>query len=222
MKSTRTIWASSREAHIVGRALCPDACYRALVAAGIEGVAEVTPGSHTVQIRVKEDADPESTLAGVRSIVQHENIAPSCCPDCVVEIPICSDPDLAPDLEAVARNAGLSPDAAADLHATGEYTIRFLGFSPGFPYIDGLPDSLHVPRLDTPRPRVRAGSVGIAGSRTGIYPYPSPGGWNLIGATPLRLFDTSRDQPALLAPGDRIRFRRIERVEFEALETDEA
>lgn len=222
MESIRVIWASPREAHIIGLKSSPTACYRALLAARIEGVGEITPGSRSVQVRVEDDADPESVLGDVRSIAQrgadeHPNRA-----ERVVEIPICSDPDLAPDLTSVARNAGVLPEAAAELHASGEYTVRFLGFSPGFPYIDGLPEPLYAPRLDTPRTRVRRGSVGIAGARTGIYPHPSPGGWRLIGATPLRLFDPTREAPALLAPGDRIRFRRIERSEFDAIEMDDA
>ncbi len=217
MEAIRVIWAGQHEAHIVGLTR-PTACYAAILAARIEGVAEITPGSRTVQIRIADDADPEPTVARVRSFVQSWGDEPPASPARTIEIPICSDPDLAPDLESVARAAGRTPEAAADLHASGEYTVRFLGFSPGFPYIDGLPEPLHTPRLNTPRPRVRTGSVGIAGARTGIYPQPSPGGWRLIGATPLRLFSPTDQPPAFLAPGDRVRFRRIERAEFDALE----
>ena len=222
MEPFRVIWAGEREAHVIIPDGRPAGWYRALMAAGIAGVAELTPGSRSVQIRVRDDADPEGTLALVRSALQewaHDT------PDRsvrLVEIPICSDAELAPDLDAVARNAGLSPDEASDLHASGEYTVGFLGFSPGFPYLDGLPGPLHTARLESPRVRVRAGSVGIAGAQTGVYPQPTPGGWRLIGATPLKLFDPTRDKATLLAPGDRVRFRRIARGEFDAIELGEA
>lgn len=220
MKPIRIVWASEREAHVISSGVPPALCCGALLAAGIEGVAGIASGSRTVQIRVGDDIDPEEVMARVRSVVGRLIDEPFGRSERAVVIPICSDPDLALDLQAVARGAGLSPDAAADLHASGDYTVCFLGFSPGFPYIDGLPEPLHTPRLDTPRARVRAGSVGIAGARTGIYPQANPGGWRLVGATPLRLFDPTRGSPALLAPGDRIRFRRIERDEFDALERE--
>ncbi len=222
MEQIRVTWAGEREAHVFDPNVSPTALYNAILEAGVKGVAEITPGSRTVQIRVDDGADPESILTYVRSIAQRCSDEPSNHATRELEIPICSDADLAPDLEAVARNAGLSPEAAANLHASGRYTVRFLGFAPGFPYINGLPEPLRTPRLDTPRTRVRAGSVGIAGDRTGIYPHPSPGGWRLIGATPLRLFNPARNPPALLAPGDRVRFRRINRTEFDALEADDA
>jgi inhibitor of KinA len=95
--------------------------------------------------------------------------------------------------------------------------VYFLGFSPGFAYLGGLPSSLHVPRLATPRKQVIAGSVGIAGAQTGIYPNSSPGGWQLIGRTPLRMFDASANPPSRLQTGDRVRFRRIDRGEFDRL-----
>ena len=220
MESIRVIWAGEREAHLAvprGRAV---ACYEALVAAGFDGITESTPGSMTVQVRLPDDADPAETVELARSIVKQCADAGADHPRRVVEIPICSDPDLAPDLNSIAHNAGLSIDAAAELHASCTYSVRFLGFSPGFPYLDGLPEPLHAPRLESPRARVRAGSVGIAGDRTGIYPQATPGGWRLVGATPLRLFGPNRDPPALLAPGDRVRFRRIDRAAFDAFDPE--
>jgi KipI family sensor histidine kinase inhibitor len=114
-----------------------------------------------------------------------------------------------PDLDAVAACAGLPPEEVARRHAAAEYRVYFLGFLAGFPYLGGLPNELAVPRLSSPRARVSAGSVGIAGQQTGIYPVASPGGWRLIGRTPLRLFDPARDPPALLRPGDHVRFSPI-------------
>jgi KipI family sensor histidine kinase inhibitor len=101
------------------------------------------------------------------------------------------------------------------LHSAGEYFVYFLGFSPGFAYMGGLAPQLQVPRLPTPRKRVSAGSVGVAGQQTGIYPNDSPGGWRLIGRTPLRMFNASGESPSRLEPGDRVRFHRITRDEFD-------
>jgi allophanate hydrolase subunit 1 len=121
--------------------------------------------------------------------------SPAPAPPRLVEIPACyDDPALAPDLADVARLAGLSPARVVELHAGALYTVRFIGFAPGFPYLDGLPPALHVPRLDRPRPRVPAGSVAVAADQCGIYPAPTPGGWRLIARTPLRLFDPSLAQ----------------------------
>ncbi|MCA1580694.1 MAG: 5-oxoprolinase subunit PxpB [Acidobacteria bacterium] len=111
-----------------------------------------------------------------------------------------------PDLASVARLAGLTPDEVARRHASALYRVAFLGFAPGFAYLTGLPAELAAPRLATPRPRVPAGSLAVAGGYSGIYPAESPGGWNLIGRAAALLFDRDRDPPALLAPGDRVRF----------------
>jgi KipI family sensor histidine kinase inhibitor len=114
--------------------------------------------------------------------------------------------DAGPDLPAAAAHAGLSQDAFVARHAAGRYTVAMLGFAPGFPYLLGLDPALAMPRLATPRTHVAAGSVGIGGDQTGIYPAAGPGGWNIIGRTAQVLFDPSRDPPALLGPGDRVRF----------------
>jgi len=110
------------------------------------------------------------------------------------------------DLDEVARLHGMAREELVRRHSTAEYTVGFIGFSPGFPYLFGLPDELATPRLATPRTRVPAGSVAIGGGFGGIYPSATPGGWRLIGRTDARLFDPHRDPPALLAPGDRVRF----------------
>jgi inhibitor of KinA len=136
-------------------------------------------------------------------------------PERTVEIPVCYAPELGIDLEAVASHHGLSPDEIVRLHTSGSYRVRFLGFSPGFPYLSGLPAQLATPRLPTPRTHVPAGSVAIGGAQTGVYPLATPGGWRIIGRTPLRLFDPHRSPPALLQMGDHVTFRRISRAEFE-------
>ena len=120
-----------------------------------------------------------------------------------VEIPVRYDGE---DLPEVAGLTGLAPDEVVRRHTAPEYTVAFLGFSPGFPYLVGLDPALEVPRRDTPRTSIPAGSVGLAGNQTGIYPTATPGGWQLIGRTQVTLFDPARDPPALLAPGTRLRF----------------
>jgi len=123
-----------------------------------------------------------------------------------VEIPVVYGGEAGPDLDSAAAELGLTALQLAQRHAAGEYVVAMIGFAPGFPYLLGLDPALALPRLATPRTSVPAGSVGIGGAQTGIYPRESPGGWRLLGRTPLTLFDPSREPPALLAPGDRVRF----------------
>jgi len=123
-----------------------------------------------------------------------------------VEIPVAYGGEYGPDLEAVAALTGHTPDEVVEIHSSAEYLVYFLGFSPGFPYLGGMPESIAAPRLETPRKRVPAGSVAIGGRQTGVYPIASPGGWRIIGRTPLRLFDPDADPPVLLQMGDRVRF----------------
>jgi inhibitor of KinA len=134
-----------------------------------------------------------------------------------VEIPVCYDPEFALDMDDVAKGANISPDEVIHLHSTGQYRVACIGFVPGFPFLAGLPKELATPRRDVPRKQIPPGSVGIGGAQTGIYPLRSPGGWNLIGRTPLRLFDPKKNPPTLLRAGERVRFRTITRDEFESL-----
>jgi KipI family sensor histidine kinase inhibitor len=124
----------------------------------------------------------------------------------VVEIPVCYGGEFGPDLEEVARHAGLAPERVVELHAAADYLVYFVGFATCFPYLGGLPPELATPRLPAPRKHVPAGSVAIGGSQAGIYPLASPGGWRIIGRTPLRLFDPQASPPPLLRMGDRVRF----------------
>ncbi len=133
----------------------------------------------------------------------------------LVEIPVCYNREFAPDLDEVAKRAGLVAQEVIDLHSKGEYCVTCIGFTPGFPYLTGLPDKLATPRRALPRKEIPAGSVGIGGNQTGIYPIKSPGGWNVIGRTPLKLFDPAKTPPTLLRAGDAVRFRAITRDEFE-------
>ena len=134
----------------------------------------------------------------------------------LVEIAVCYAADFAPDLEEVARHAALPVEAAIALHSSATYSVHMIGFAPGFPYLAGLDARLATPRRAEPRTRVAAGSVGIGGEQTGIYPITTPGGWNIIGRTPLVLFDARRDPAVLLHVGDRVRFVPISRDQFDA------
>jgi inhibitor of KinA len=124
----------------------------------------------------------------------------------LVEIPVRYGGVDGPDLDDVARLHDLRPEDVVELHAGAEYTAFFLGFAPGFAYLGPVPASIATPRLDVPRPRVPAGSVAIGGNQTAVYPTETPGGWRLIGRTDLRPWDLTRDPPALILPGDRVRF----------------
>jgi inhibitor of KinA len=137
-----------------------------------------------------------------------------------VEIPVCYGGEFGSDLSAVASLRGMMPSDAIEIHASAEYLVHFLGFVPGFAYLGGLPQELATPRRSSPRRRVPAGSVGIAGDQTGVYPFATPGGWQLIGRTPVAMFRQDRADMSLLALGDHVRFRPISREEFAALENN--
>ena len=232
MDTPRIIWSGDRSLYVVVGAGDSDAvaarvvrAERALRGAGAEGsrgIVDVTPGSTSVQVTFRPDVVGGGGLAGLEAWIR-EAVAP-CWADAgvVVEprevvIPVCYGGDLGPDLAWLAERAGMSELEAVAAHASAGHVVRFLGFAPGFAYIAGLPPALQAPRMESPRTRVPAGSVGVAGGRTGIYPSVSPGGWRLIGATPLRMFDAARDPAALLRAGDRVRFEPISRVEFDRM-----
>jgi inhibitor of KinA len=136
----------------------------------------------------------------------------------VVEIPVCYGGEFGPDLTDVAGLHGLSAEAAIALHASQTYLVYFLGFAPGFAYLGEIPEALVTPRLPTPRRSVPAGSVGIAGKQTGVYPITTPGGWRLLGRTPSIMFRPDRPQMSLLSIGDRVQFVPISRAQFTKLE----
>ncbi|MGH8030158.1 MAG: 5-oxoprolinase subunit PxpB [Arenimonas sp.] len=152
-------------------------------------------------------AEPmDSVRAWVAGLIADAPASTAAVASRLVEIPVCYGGESGPDLEAVAETCGMSAAQLIERHCAPEYLVAMLGFSPGFPYLLGLDPALAVPRLATPRVRVPAGSVGIGGAQTGVYPNEGPGGWRLIGRTPQALFDARRDPPALLLPGDRVRF----------------
>jgi inhibitor of KinA len=139
-----------------------------------------------------------------------------------VGIPVCYGGEFGPDLESVAERNNLSPDEVVAIHCESTYPVYMIGFAPGFPYLGGMSERISAPRLDTPREKIPAGSVGIAGMQTGVYPIETPGGWRLIGRTPLRMFNPTRDRPSLLQAGDLVRFTAINKVEYERTQREEA
>jgi KipI family sensor histidine kinase inhibitor len=139
-------------------------------------------------------------------------------PPTLVDIPVCYGGDFGPDLTGLAAKHGMTPEEVVSIHSAPTYSVSFLGFVPGFGYLSGLPATLVTPRLPAPRRGVPAGSVGIAGHQTGVYPCATPGGWQLIGRTPLQMFDAGRDPMSLLAIGDSVRFTPISRERFSELE----
>lgn len=132
----------------------------------------------------------------------------------IVEIPVCYGGECGPDLEFVAKQNNLTTDEVISLHSGGEYLVYMLGFAPGFPFLGGMSEKIATPRRSTPRTSIPAGSVGIAGKQTGVYPISTPGGWQLIGQTPLRLFLSEKEPPSLLQAGDVVKFYPISYKDF--------
>ncbi len=137
-----------------------------------------------------------------------------------VEIPVCYGGEFGEDLDDVARRCEMTPEEVIKRHAKPLYEVHMLGFVPGFAYLGGLDRSIATARRDSPRKRIPAGSVGIGGEQTGVYPFATPGGWNLIGRTPLVLFRIDADPPVLMEPGDRVRFVPVSREAFDKLRSD--
>jgi inhibitor of KinA len=201
---------------------------KTLAAAKIPGVIELAPAYTTVALfydpirAIEAGAPVEDIFSWFEqrigdAISNAKNASAHSIPSTTVEIPVCYASEFAFDLDDVARRAGLDVDGVVDLHSGTEYRVHCVGFTPGFPFLGGLSPKLATPRRETPRTEIPAGSVGIGGMQTGIYPVKSPGGWNIIGRTPLRLFDPQKNPPVLLRAGDRVRFRPVSREEFDRL-----
>ena len=182
------------------------ALYAALRTAALNGVVDLVPGARTVLIRldpaVTSPAEVQRATAGL------EVGGPRPADAGTVEIPVRYD---GPDLAEVAERTGLRPDEVIALHTGSRWTVAFAGFAPGFGYLTGGDPRLDVPRRDSPRTRIPAGSVGLAGRFSGVYPRDSPGGWQLIGSTTRRMWDLDRPQPALLVPGVEVIFKAVGR-----------
>ncbi|RKT51541.1 5-oxoprolinase subunit PxpB [Saccharothrix australiensis] len=179
-----------------------EAVRAAVRAADPPEVVEVVPAARTVLVAARPGGLPAVLrLLGTVDLAHRVDV-----PSRQVVIPVVYD---GPDLELVAATAGVTADEVVRLHAAATYSVAFCGFAPGFAYLVGLPPPLRQPRLDSPRTKVPAGAVGVAGEYTAAYPRSTPGGWRLIGRTDAPLFDPTGDVPALLAPGDRVRFEAV-------------
>lgn len=168
-------------------------------------VAEAIPGMNNITLLLSvPQADPVEALEKLQQWWEESESAQ---PEVRhIDIPVIYGGAEGPDLEDVARLHNLTARQAVEMHSSAEYVVYFLGFQPGFGYLGGLPEALHTPRRAVPRVKVPQGSVGIGGSHTGVYPLASPGGWQIIGNTPLALFDPQASSSTLLRPGDSVRF----------------
>lgn len=172
----------------------------------LSDVLEVVVGMNNLTVYHSLSADTDLLIAQLQS--QWQQIQTETCTHQgrLVEIPVHYGGEFGEDLHYVARFHHTTPEDIIRRHTTPTYTVFMMGFQPGFPYLGGLPENLHTPRRDVPRTKVPAGAVGIGGSQTGIYPFSSPGGWQLLGRTELALFDLTLSPPVLLSAGDQVRF----------------
>jgi inhibitor of KinA len=187
-----------------------------LRARGLPGVVETVPTFRSLMVHYDPMATARAELERAITSMLDRQSGPRGAAT-LWRVPVCYDGEFAPDLAEVAHLIGATPSEVAALHSAARYHVYMLGFLPGFPYMGDLPRQLALPRRADPRLRVPAGSVSIATTLTAIYPYESPGGWHLIGATPIRLFDPARPRPALLQPGDIVQFEPIDPASFAAI-----
>lgn len=180
----------------------------------IEGVVDVIPAFTSLLVNY----DPRvSSYAKIRKRLEKLltiEIEATASTSKIIEIPVCYGGEFGPDLEYIAEHAGLPAEEVIRIHSSRDYLIYMLGFLPGFSYLGGLDERIHTPRLANPRIKIRAGSVGIGGSQTGIYPLDSPGGWQLLGMTPVKTYDPDREIPILYDAGDYIRFVPVTEEEY--------
>jgi inhibitor of KinA len=193
------------------------ALYRRLADARVPGVVEAVPTFRALMVHY----DPlAASCADVTAALERlmRALAPADAGGRLWQLPVCYEGELAPDLAEVAARTKLAPEEVVARHSAATYRVYMIGFLPGYPYMGELPRELHLPRRENPRTKVPMGSVSIATNQTAIYTFESPGGWHLIGRTPVRLFDPRREDWALLEPGDAVRFEPIGRARFDALE----
>ena len=187
-----------------------------IAAAAIPGIVETVPTFRSLLVHYDPLLTTRAELEGSIALLLDRAPEPRRTAR-LWHIPFCAEAEFAPDLAEVARLAGLSAEDVIARHSAVRYHVYMLGFLPGFPYLGDLPAELALPRRADPRLRVPAGSIAIATSLSAIYPFESPGGWHLIGTTPIRLFDIARPRPALLAAGDAVKFESIDAAAFAAI-----
>ncbi len=189
----------------------------AIEAADIPGITESVPTYRSLLVYFEPLRISASELQETICRLHHSTTVHELPKHKLVEIPMTYGGESGPDLELVANHNNLSTKEVVQIHSRARYLIYMIGFMPGFPYLGGLSPKIAAPRKTTPRLKIPAGSVGIAGNQTGIYPTESPGGWQIIGRTPLKLFEPSREPPALLRAGDFLTFVRITPEEFTSI-----
>ena len=185
---------------------------------GIEGIVETVPTYRALLvvykpevIRFKELTEKFEAIMGAMDTIQIP-------PPTVIEIPVLYGGEMGPDIENVASHNGKTVEEVIKIHTSEEYLIYMLGFIAGFPYLGGMSKEIATPRLKSPRVKIEGGSVGIAGEQTGVYPVASPGGWQLIGRPPLKVYDSEREKPVLLEAGQYIKFRSVTEDEYKKIE----
>jgi inhibitor of KinA len=182
----------------------------------IQGIRSVRPGLDCLLLELEDNIDRDDLKRTLQSIELIEIRETS---DGIIKIPVCYE--LGIDLETISRTVGLSEEEVIRLHSSETYRVWMIGFMPGFPYMGELPKALHLPRKSNPDPKLPAGSVAIAEEYVGVYPFDSPGGWHVLGRTPLRLFDYRRSSPSLFYYGMKVQFYSISKDEFEKIKRDE-
>lgn len=184
----------------------------------VDGIDLILPSYRSIGIRFDPLIITVSKIENILSSLESE-LDTAAIPEArTVEIPVCYGGEYGPDIGFVAGHNGIDPEEVIRIHSAAPYRIYTIGFAPGFFYLGGLDPRLHTPRMETPRAKVPAGSVGIAETQTGAYPIDSPGGWRIIGRTPLRLFDASRPEPFFYQAGDSIRFMPVSPETYRRIE----
>ncbi|MBA1334576.1 MAG: Allophanate hydrolase 2 subunit 1 [Firmicutes bacterium] len=186
----------------------------------IKGIVETVPTYRSIMVVYDPMLLDYSSLIERLKYLESQRGKTDIPPAMVTEIPTVYGGEYGPDIEFVASHNGVTVEDVVQIHCSTNYLIYMLGFTPGFPYLGGMSERIAAPRLEVPRERITAGSVGIAGKQTGIYPINSPGGWRIIGRTPLKLFDPGRKEPVLLKAGNYIRFVPVEVEEFKRIEAE--
>lgn len=188
----------------------------------LASVTDVVPTFRSLTVHY-DPVDADATALGERLLVLAQDGHQDMQPGRLWHLPVCFDADFAPDLPRLAEAKGLSPDEVIQHLLAATFRVYMLGFQPGFPYMGGVPPELHMPRLPAPRQKVPAQSLAVAGEMCSVYPWESPGGWNLLGRTPVVLFDLRlADQPAMLSAGDEVRWYAVDRKAHDALVTGTA
>ena len=206
-----------------GKEISPDinariaATVRLMRVQEIEGIVDMIPSFCALLINYDPRVISYGELKKRLEDVLKVDVAVETEPAKVFEIPVCYDGEYGPDLSNIAEHAGITKEEVIAIHSSSDYLIYMLGFLPGFSYLGGLDERIHIPRLANPRIKIPAGSVGIGGAQTGIYPLDSPGGWQLLGKTPVKTYDPDREVPILFEAGDYIRFVPVDEAEYKKI-----